>query len=485
VSEAHDSRWREAMDSARNTDAEASILGGILIRNEVLSDLVDLCADDFYDPRHHAVYSAILELESAGKPIDVVTLGERLEQHGKLDAIGGYAFMGDLAAFVPTPDNVVHYARIVREHRITRDVLAACSYAPGYVAGDRAAGSTRGEDLLNEVLGELERIERPRLDRSLLTAASAVGAHFEAIERWFADPDSRITPSLPWRIRTLDEATGGVPIGRVTTLGARTGVGKSTLLVNFLMRRELDEPGIVFSNEDDADELAVQMLAWESKVDSRRIRERNLCGAERDLVERAHRVIQQRLHHVRIVMEPSITFAEAWRMIGSDVRRRGVRWAALDYLQNVPRVGDSAAISRAISSDMQLSQRRTLELGVAFLVVSQLNRAAMGDGKKATRPHLQNFSDSTGIENCSKCVIALHRDPQRPSNVLEAGILKNKRGESGPGYWKDLEVVYAHAYIGDLPAQQPLATNTNAPPYWSEVPDPEPEERDLFAARTP
>src|ERR1051325_7423073 len=103
-----------------NLDAEASVLGGILLRNDVLSQLDTLEVDDFYDPRHKAVFGARRNLEAVAKPMDVVTVEAELDKVGKLDAIGGVAFLGELALRVPTADNVVHYAQIVSDAHAAR-----------------------------------------------------------------------------------------------------------------------------------------------------------------------------------------------------------------------------------------------------------------------------------------------------------------------------------------------------------------------------
>ena len=108
-----------------NVDAEASILGGVLLRNEVLLQLENLELDDFYDHRHKVVFEAIRNLEAVAKPIDVVTLENEIEKGGKLDAIGGIAFLGELALRVPTADNVVTYSEIVRDHSQARKLILA------------------------------------------------------------------------------------------------------------------------------------------------------------------------------------------------------------------------------------------------------------------------------------------------------------------------------------------------------------------------
>ena len=93
-----------------NLDAEQSVLGGILLRNDVLSMLDKLEVDDFYDPRHQAIMAAVRALEDASKPIDEVTLDAQLQSMGKLEAVGGMAYIAQLGLRVPTADNVVHYS---------------------------------------------------------------------------------------------------------------------------------------------------------------------------------------------------------------------------------------------------------------------------------------------------------------------------------------------------------------------------------------
>src|SRR5579863_4191771 len=108
-----------------NIDAEASILGGILLRNDVLLQLETLEVDDFYHFQHKVVFEAVRNLEAGARPIDVVTLENEIEKQGKLEAIGGIAFLGDLALRVPTVDNVLAYTDIVRDHSQARKLILA------------------------------------------------------------------------------------------------------------------------------------------------------------------------------------------------------------------------------------------------------------------------------------------------------------------------------------------------------------------------
>src|SRR5262252_10859734 len=120
-----------------NVEAEASILGGIILRNDVLTQLDTLEVEDFYDNRHKVVFQAVRNLEATARPIDVVTLENEIAKAGKLEAIGGVAFLGELTLRVPTADNVLAYAEIVTDkHQARKLMLAAGEIAEqGYEDG--------------------------------------------------------------------------------------------------------------------------------------------------------------------------------------------------------------------------------------------------------------------------------------------------------------------------------------------------------------
>src|SRR5687768_7001613 len=110
----------------QNVDAEKSVLGGILLRNEAVSQ-IDITPDDFYDPKHREVFAAMRALEAKGRPIDPVTIEDQLQQTGKLAIVGGISFLSDLIGFVPTADNIAYYATIVQDKAMARRVILTAS----------------------------------------------------------------------------------------------------------------------------------------------------------------------------------------------------------------------------------------------------------------------------------------------------------------------------------------------------------------------
>lgn len=178
-----------------NGAAEASILGGILLRNEVLALLEDLEVDDFYDLRHKVVFAAVRNLEAAGRSIDVVTVENEIARAGKLDAIGGVAFLGELAIAVPTPDNVEHYKHIVRMHARNRGVEVALASALHRVRNWPHDPS----ELVSEVAGELARID----EDSKREGEAKRARWIVPLEQFLGDEEPSDDDAEDWIIRDL------------------------------------------------------------------------------------------------------------------------------------------------------------------------------------------------------------------------------------------------------------------------------------------
>lgn len=214
-------------------DAEASILGGILLRNEVLGHLDGLEVEDLYDNRHKVVFQAIRNLQTAGSPIDVVTLENEIAKAGKLEAIGGVAFLGYLAERVPTPDNVIAYSQIVRGHHAVRRAMIAGSdlTTRGYTADDPA-------EYLSEAIGELQRIEqdfkRPStvMPRGFSTMPRRVSGEREDRIESAKRGISYLTSFLDDRLRLM------LP-HELVVITARSGVGKTQMALDIATRNAL------------------------------------------------------------------------------------------------------------------------------------------------------------------------------------------------------------------------------------------------------
>jgi replicative DNA helicase len=211
---------RERAPLPHDVDAEASVLGGIILRNEVLEKLPSLEIDDFYLLQHRAVFEAMRNLRASERPIDVVTLEHEIESRGKLEAIGGVGFFGELALRVPTVDNVVTYAEIVQKHARNRRAIVGLSSAL-----ERARNWQHDpSEMISEVLGELRRLEdasKPPAKRLRLISIGQALEELDSIAR---------APVYPTPFETVNDAIGfGGFLGtQVYTVAAGTGRGKTT-----------------------------------------------------------------------------------------------------------------------------------------------------------------------------------------------------------------------------------------------------------------
>lgn len=218
-----------------NLSAEQSVLGGILIRNDVLDEIDWLEVDDFYDPRHRHIFGAIRNLQADGTPLDPVTLEEELDRAGKFEACGGHEYLGQIALKVPTPENVVYYARIIHRHRISRQVTLRIAE----VVAEVQRGHLDGHAAISELSGEFQRIaEQPSPIQ-------------EARSRWVIplveflgeeEPDDN--DAEDWVIRDL------VPRGEPALVAGPPKTGKTWLTLDVALSVALGTPwlGDAFEN---------------------------------------------------------------------------------------------------------------------------------------------------------------------------------------------------------------------------------------------
>lgn len=253
-----------------NLDAEQSVIGGILIRNESLALLSDLEPDRFYDPRHKAIFGAIRNLEAKRQPLDVVTLEAELDARGKLDAVGGVAYLGDCAARTPDVENVVYYAGIVRDTWRWRCAMldAASLLELGY------SGDLSGIDPMVETAEIAARAARA-MPTKMLTLGEAVATERRRIADLVARraAGEQIFSGLPLGFRDVDDILGGAPFGTITLLLGLRGGAKTTISQRIASRaaasmaRAANRRGVVVMayNEDTPSFFAQREVAQDTR----------------------------------------------------------------------------------------------------------------------------------------------------------------------------------------------------------------------------
>jgi len=344
--------------------AEASVLGGVLIRPDVLAELAELQVEHFYDLRHKVVFAAMRALAQVGTPIDTTTLEQEIAREGKIEAVGGISFLGELALIVPTPDNVAAYAKEIRLAWRNREALVALDKARTSIL----AGFYDAADTLEETVAELGRFaERaPAPDTSapkkwVIELASFLGDDGE--------PDEDDSPD--WIIRDI------IPRAAPMLFPGPAKAGKTWTAIDMAVSIAIGQPWIGYENCLGRPGRVV-VLCREDGV--RRLRKRlwELCRA-RNVVPFA-----------RNLMDHLIITTAALRMPGPDVQRFGRELR--DWQADVVIVDN---LSRVIIGDPNKTQDAS-NFAHAWYELGEISGAAVcflhhtkkeqGDARKDTDP---------------------------------------------------------------------------------------------------
>jgi len=421
-------------------DAEASVLGGVFLRPDILPSL-SLTVDDFFSPRHQAVYQAMRNLEAQARPIDPMTVVAELERVGRAEVVGGLGFVSELALRVPTAENARHYAETVvryAQRRLTLRALSDALHRIKHVADEDA------DDVLLETVGELQRIESRKPDPTVPLGDSMRRELRQAGDDWAAREAGQHVGGMPTGIDMLDGLTGGLPPGKLTIVLGETGHGKTTLAMTFLRAAIdiADDEPILFSYEDDHASFAQRGLAQESGVPTQNIARRMFFGDDiRKLSTLNAETFRRRRE--RVAMCHGMPVDELCRTVRR-LRARGPqrggktcgRLVVVDYLQRIPR-DRRLQQPEAIGLNAYALEALAAQEGISVVVMSQVN----DEVEKREKDHRPRYRDCAGSRDpvkAAKLVLGIYRpevyDENADPREGQIGVLKNNQGKS-PG-WK-------------------------------------------------
>lgn len=409
-----------------NVDAEACVLGGMLLSADAIGDVLDvpLTAADFYKPAHEAIFGAILNLNGRSEPADPVTVGALLAKSGDLAHIGGLPYLHQLINTVPTAANAGYYAEIVKELAVLRRLGQAGTriVQMSYVTdrSDAAAVVDLAAAEIQAVTGD--------------TGAKDVTSAADAAESFLDDLLDRDKPRdfLPTPYRDLRAA---VPIegGDMVVVAGDTGMGKSVVMVDFARHAAIEcgKRTLLVSIEMSKDQLMQRIFAAEAKVPLHHLRgDTRLDDFEaKKLGKAAGRILGAPLD---IIADGTVTLSR----IRSTLRRMQARrvlpeLVVIDYLQILAveretgnRTIDVGALSRGI-------KRIAMDFGVPVIIGSQLNRQISTRQDKV--PVLSDLRESGSIAQDANVVVLLYRPDYYERESPRAGeldliVAKNRQG---------------------------------------------------------
>jgi len=398
----------------QNIEAERSTLGAMLLNPDAVSTAIEVLRDKggdvFYLEPHQHIYNAIATLYAANKPCDAVILIGQLQQAGTLDAAGGASYLAELTRAVPTSANVESYAQIVRDCATLRDVIQT---------GTRLVSQAYAGEMPAETL--LDNAEREMLRLSRITSSSSLWG----MDHIAADAASRLIESarhhstitgVATGYKRLDAILGGFQPGDYIILAARPSVGKTAVMLNFLLNAAHSKKRcVVFSLEMSKESLGGRLICAEGQIPARDLVGNGLHYIP--VIEAA----RDRLAVLKLLIDDSpVLGVSELRSAARRAAAQGLDLIAIDYLQLMQ--GDRRAENRqvAVAGISREIKGIARELGVPVLVLSQLTREADGDGA----PRMSMLRESGALEQDADVVLMLAREEA----TLKLHVKKHRNG---------------------------------------------------------
>jgi replicative DNA helicase len=416
----------------QNLEAEAGVLGSLLIDPEATVQVADfLRPDDFYREAHRAIYQAVVDLYEGGQPADLITLTDELARRGKLDDIGGISYVASLANQVPTSANVEYYAHIVERTAVLRRLIHAAGQiaAVAYNEPDAPAALDQAEKLIFNVS---QRFLRNDLEPIRVTLQE----YFDKLDHLHERRDSIV--GVATGFSDLDKMTGGLQKSDLIILAARPAVGKTALALSLAHNSALRHGHTiaVFSLEMSKEQLVARLLSMDAGVDQQRLRTGHINDEEWERISES----VARLSGADIYIDdtPGITLVEMRSKARRLMMERGFDLVIVDYLQlmhgsgggragHENRVQEISEISRGLKGLAR-------ELNVPVMALSQLSRAV--ESRTDKKPQLSDLRESGSIEQDSDIVMFIYRDEvynpdtERP-NIADIIVAKHRNGPIG------------------------------------------------------
>lgn len=410
-------------------EAEQSVIGSMLLdREAVVTASEILHGDDFYSKQYSIIFEAMVELHTEGKPIDLITLQEKLREKDVPPEISSLEFMKDLLMVVPTSANIKQYVQIVSEKATLRRLIRLNEE----IAGNCYAGNESLEIILDDTEKRIFEICQNRNTSDFVPIREVVANTMHKIE--LASRNRGSVTGIATGFIDLDYRTAGMQPSDLVLIAARPSMGKTAFVLNIAQHVafKLNKAVAIFSLEMSKEQLVNRMLSLESKVSGQNIRTGQLSDTEWEKLAETAGIIGQ--SNLMIDDTPGITIAELRSKCRKFKLERGLDIIIIDYLQLMSGGGRSESRQQEISEISRSLKAIARELNVPVLALSQLSRAV--EQRPDHRPMLSDLRESGAIEQDADVVMFIYRDDyynketEKPG-VAEIIIAKQRNGPIG------------------------------------------------------
>lgn len=389
--------------------AERAVLGSLLLEPRAMQDVGNgLRPEDFFLESHRAIFRAMLVADDKQTPLDSVLVLKKLRELDLLETAGGGAYLAQLSSAVPTAANVKHYAAIVKEKSVQRDVLTFATKVAQEARGELEDVARFIDDVAQEALG----LSTGGVGTKTVHIADALAPAVSLAEKLSSQKNRHAVTGVPTGFHALDKKTAGWQPSDLIILAARPGMGKTAFALNMLVNAAKDRrkktPGVIFSLEMSKEQLATRLWCAESRVPMEKIRTGDLD--DRVWNRLWNGVVSLKELPIFIDDTPALPIAEMMRKCRQLKHEHDIGVVMVDYLQlmTASAVGKNASREQQISEISRNLKALAKELKVPVIALSQLNRGV--ESRTDKRPMLSDLRESGAIEQDADIITFLYRD---------------------------------------------------------------------------
>lgn len=413
-------------------EAEKSVLGSLMIDKESIVKVADILDHtDFYNPSHGKIYQAILHLFEKHQPIDILTISNALKDRKTLQDIGGSAYLTQLIDSVPTASHIEHYAKLVKEKKILRDLISVSAQ----ITEEAFLESEDVEATLDEIEQKIFAISQRGVPQKFVAIKDELQEAYERIEKLHSGEG--LHRGVPTGFTKLDGLLSGLQRSDLIIIGARPSLGKTSLVLDMLRHIAVREqkPVALFSLEMSREQVIDRLIAAEANVPLWKLRTGKLSSdTDFALIQNALDTLSRAPFYIDDTPSPNILQMRS--MARRLQAQYGLSAIAVDYLQLIqPRNSSESTVSQITEISRGLKSLAR-EINVPVLALSQLSRAS--DQREVKIPRLSDLRDSGSIEQDADIVLFIYRKDRdkvaltpEEENTAEIIIAKHRNGPLG------------------------------------------------------
>ena len=417
-------------------EAERAVLGGLMLETHRFDTVIQVIKENDFDGKdHQIIFQSMSELIEENKPLDPLTVSEKLDNKNSLNKVGGKDYLIELATSTPSAANLEAYAEIIRQRSITRQLMKANSEISELIQNPQGQDGAALLDKAESMIFALND-ETNQNDQSLQSMKDLIPSTMDKLHELSNKAGSLIGSSTGFK--DLDNKLQGIQDGDLIVVAGRPSMGKTSLAMNLaenvLLGKDSEGAVLIFSLEMPGESLTTRMLSGMSKLNQQNVRSGMLKDNELKLLLQEG----ERLKNLPLwiddssLLSPMELRAKARRLARQE--EHGLSLIVVDYLQLMQLPASSENRVNQISEISRSLKSLAKELNVPVIALSQLNRAV--EQRPNKRPIMADLRDSGAIEQDADVILFIYRDEvynedSDQGNKAEIIIGKQRNGPIG------------------------------------------------------